>query len=125
MNTKLVTVAAPRGGRTGSRDMITKRVVLCSASSMLRASDIEAVDLAGQFGGDRGDRGVAKLLDLGGAAGGVGAHDRLEAARPEKLRHCDSAWIWLRTADAVETGAGQRQQMVVHPLEMLADDVEA
>ena len=27
-------------------------------------------------------------------------------------------------ADAVERRAGQRQQMMVHPLEMLADDVE-
>ncbi len=43
-----------------------------------------------------------------------------------KSRHCDSAWMWLRTTRiAVERRAGQRQQMVVHPLEMLADDVEA
>ena len=39
LKTKVVTAGTPRAARFGSRDMIMKRVVLCSASSMFCASD--------------------------------------------------------------------------------------
>ena len=126
MNTKLVTAgaAARRPHRLARHDHEAGRVVL-GILDVLRQR-YEAVDLAGQLGGDRGDRGVAQLLDLGGAAGGVGAHDRLEPVRAQEVAALrQGVDMAAHGADAVETRAGQGQQMVVHPLEMLADDIQA
>jgi hypothetical protein len=100
--------------------------VLCAASSMFCASDYEAVDPAGELGGDRRDAGIAPLGELGGGAGGVDRDDRgqpvlaLEVAGlPERV---DMA---AHDLDRSERRARQRQQMMVHRLEMLADDEEA
>ena len=41
------------------------------------------------------------------------------------LRHCESAWTWLLTVRIwASARARQGQEMMVHPLEMLADDVQ-
>ena len=55
--------------------------------------------------------GIAERLDLGGAAGGVGPHDRLQPCWRMKLRHCASACTWLRTtrtSSSVAPGSASR-----------------
>ena len=100
--------------------------MLCSASSMFALQRFEPVDLARERGGDRRLGRVAALRDLRRRAGGVGMHDRLEAELADRLAALASAWMWLCTVRMVfERGALGRQQMVLHALEMLADDVEA
>jgi len=68
---------------------------------------------------------VARGGDLGGAAGGIGADDALQAqlARPlaALVERVDVA---LHRLDGLERGALHRQQVVVHALEVLADDVQ-
>ncbi len=42
-----------------------------------------------------------------------------------KLRHCDSAWTWLLAIlMSFNAGAGQRDQAMLDPLEVLSHDLE-
>ena len=106
--------------------MIRKRVVLCSASSMFSLQRDEAINLTSKFRGDGGDSWVAALGEFGRSTRGVGGDHRFKTERPDQvaaLRECmDMA---AHGADRLQAGARNAEQLMVHPLEMLADDVEA
>jgi peptidoglycan hydrolase-like protein with peptidoglycan-binding domain len=86
----------------------------------------QAVDLAGQFRGDHRLGRVAAGRDLGGGAGGVDANHRLDAELadqvPALVERVDMA---VHVGDVVDPRAGDAKQMMVHPLIVLADDVQA
>ena len=63
---------------------------------------------------------------MSAAAPAVSATTRIRRpCRRRKSRHWPSAWTWLSTSwIACQRGAGHAQQLVVHPHELLADDVQ-
>ena len=92
----------------------------------LAGEDVEAVDLSGEFGGERGHLGVSGLGHLAGRARGVGAGDALDvvlcqecAALAQKHRMAFGA------LDLFQRHAGQGQQVDMHAHESLGNDVQA
>jgi hypothetical protein len=99
--------------------MTRKRVVLWLASSMsfLRVrrpwiSPASSEAMAASLRSPRGARGVCD-------------HDRLEPERADHLPALvERVHVAAHGLDGLERGALRRQQLMVHPLEMFADDVE-
>ena len=70
-------------------------------------------------------RRVAARGDFGRGPGGVGGDDRLEPELADQLAALrERVDMAADRADLGKARARQRQQMMVHPLEMLADDVQ-
>ena len=69
---------------------------------------------------------VAALGDLLRRTRGIGMGDFPRPSARVTFRHWESAWMWLRTTlIVVERRTRRRQQLMIHPLEVLADDVQA
>ena len=100
-------------------------MVLCSASSR-SAQDVQAVDLRGQARCDRGLINGAGGGDVGGGARGVGVRFRgqpqLAQEAPALVQGVD---VRVHRLDILQARPRHRQQVVVHPLEVLGDDLEA
>ena len=86
----------------------------------------EAVDVAGQLRGDDGLRPVAGFGDLGSGAGGIQPHHRLEVELADQAAALvERVDMTVHVRELLDPRARQRQQVVVHPLIVLADDVQA
>ena len=111
----------PRFGRHDKEAGGVVRLVLDVARQ-----HVEAVDLAGEIGGQRRQRRVAGRGDDLGRARGVGADARGDAVLGEKgPALAEERRLAERRPHLLEPGAGHREQVRVHPHEMLTDDVEA
>ncbi len=92
----------------------------------VRAQADEAVDLAGEIGGDGGLGRVAELRHIGGGARRIGMHDRLEAELADQLAALrQGVDVAVHDLEALQGGALGRQQVMHDALEMLGHDVEA
>ncbi len=87
--------------------------------------DLEAVDLGGERGGDRGEGRILRLAHHARRARRIGLGHRLQAeldqlaaALAQRLRVAQDA------LDGLQAGAGRGHQLVAHAQEVLADDVE-
>ena len=86
----------------------------------------QPVQFPGQFGSDGGLGLVAVGGDLGGGAGGIHMHHRLDAHFLDHVAALVQGMdVAVYMGDVRNLGAGQAQQVVVHPLEVFADDVQA
>ena len=86
---------------------------------------LEIVDPGGQRRGDGADALVADLGDLARGARGVGMDQRREAVLLQEVAALRQRLdVALHRLDGLQRGAGQGDQAVLDPLEMLGDDLE-
>ena len=88
-----------------------------------RDQHIKVIDLAGQCRGDGTNALVAARGDILGRTGGVGVDHRLQAKRAQPLAAlCQTLGMAVDLDQIFKCGTARRQQLMVHPLEMLAID---
>ena len=86
---------------------------------------MKTVDLSGKLRGDRRYCRIAALDDFGSGSSGVGCDNGIEAECADQLaalRQCVN--VASDRPDVCQARSRKSQQVVVHPLEMLADYVE-
>ncbi len=90
------------------------------------AQDIEPVDLGRERRGDRTHRPVALFRQLLRRAGRVRVDDGREAKRAERVAALrERVHMAVDRAEVADLRALHAEKLVVHPQEMLADDMQA
>ena len=117
-------VAARRVARRLRQDDETRRVMRLVLDVL--AEIVEAVDIAGEPGGERGARLIGPFRHFARGAGGVAGDDRLHAELADDLaalaERMDVAFHGL---DRLQCRAARRHQLVLHRQEIFGDDVQA
>ena len=86
----------------------------------------QAVDVAGQFRGDHRLALVSGGGDAGGGAGGIHRDHRLQAQFADQMAALvEGVDVAVHVGDVLDRRALDAEQVVVHPLVVLADDVQA
>jgi hypothetical protein len=102
-----------------------KRVVLCGLVLDVGLQRLEPVDVGGQRRCDGRAARVAGPRQFRRRAGGVGRDHRPEAEFGDDLAAlAERVHVARHALDRVELRAWHRQQLVAHPQEVLADDVQ-
>src|SRR3546814_5675031 len=98
---------------------------VCS-SDLVRIEDLQVVSFRRELRGDGRPSRVAQFRDLLGGAGGIGVNHRLQALAPRveaALR--ERLHVTVHRLDLVAPRSLGRQELVLHLLEMLANDMQA